>query len=162
MKIYLYSILILVAFTTNTKAETVLKGFPKIIDGDTLTIGKTRLRLEGIDAPELKQECFADKTGRSFSCGKFALNQLRNKIGDREIQCSFKKRDRYKRAIAVCYLDGKDLNRWLVANGLALAYERYTKKYLNSQIEAKKNQLNIWSTHFIAPWDWRSRRRVIR
>ena len=63
--------------------------------------------------------------------------------------------DRYKRKLATCYKNKLNINSWLVRNGYALAYIKYSKKYILQEKEAKRDQLGIWQGTFENPWDWR-------
>ena len=98
-----------------------LSGVPRIVDGDTLAIGATKVRLEGIDAPETDQVCL-NANGVHWACGIDARDQLAEHIAGRAIECSSHGTDVYRRTLATCYLAGEDLNGWLVRQGWALAY----------------------------------------
>jgi endonuclease YncB( thermonuclease family) len=99
-------------------------GVPRIVDGDTLALGSTKVRLEGIDAPETEQVCL-NANGVRWTCGIDARDQLVAHIAGREINCKSNGVDAYKRTLAICYLAGEDLNGWLVQQGWALAYKAY-------------------------------------
>lgn len=133
-----------------------LSGVPRIVDGDTLAIGSTKVRLEGIDAPETDQICLSAK-GVHWACGIDARDQLVAHIAGREINCAPNGNDVYRRTLATCYLAGEDLNRWLVQQGWALAYVKYSSAYRHIEDEARVNQRGLWQGAFIAPWDWRHR-----
>ena len=102
-----------------TPALADVAGVASVIDGDTLEIHGQRIRLHGIDAPESRQLCRLD--GKPWQCGKDAANALADKIARRPVSCEGLGRDRYKRIIARCTVAGEDLEKWMVANGLALA-----------------------------------------
>lgn len=125
----------------------------RVVDGDTLVINGKRIRLHGIDAPETDQECRQD--GSFWLCGKEATSQLRKRIGTQAVRCTQKDKDRYGRIVAVCTLDGEDLNSWMVAQGWALAYRKYSEDYVDEEAKAKASELGIWGSEFVAPWDWR-------
>jgi endonuclease YncB( thermonuclease family) len=133
-----------------------LSGVPRIVDGDTLSIGTTKVRLEGIDAPETDQVCLNSK-GDRWACGIDARDQLVAHIAGRDINCTSHGIDAYRRTLATCYLAGEDLNAWLVQQGWALAYVKYSSAYGQAEEEARTNQRGIWQGAFIAPWDWRHR-----
>ena len=58
-------------------------------------------------------------------------NALKKKIKDKNIRCLIQdNKDRYRRNIGICYLKKQDINSWLVKNGYAIAYRRYSKKYI--------------------------------
>ena len=78
------------------------------------------------------------------------------KIGNRKVKCILKKnKDIYKRSIGICYIINKDINKWLVKNGYAIAYKKYSKKYVLDEQYAKENKLGIWRGNFIEPEKWR-------
>jgi endonuclease YncB( thermonuclease family) len=133
-----------------------LSGVPRIIDGDTLAISSTKVRLEGIDAPETDQICL-NANGIRWTCGIDARDQLVAHIAGRDIECSSHGTDAYQRTLAICYLAGEDLNGWLVQQGWALAYVKYSSEYRQVEEDARANQRGLWQGAFIAPWDWRHR-----
>ena len=113
-----------------------VEGFAKVIDGDTIIIDKKKIRLLGIDAPELNQHCrkpwiqFNFVTlNKKYKCGLVAKERLDKIISKNKIKCKGEKYDRYKRLIAICYKK-IDLNNWMVKNGLALNYTKYSKNTL--------------------------------
>jgi hypothetical protein len=86
-----------------------------------------------------------------------ARDRLSQHVAGREIFCVDRGTDRYNRTLATCWLTDEDLNRWLVREGLALAYVRYSRLYKDSDAEARNASRGLWSGAFIAPWDWRHR-----
>ena len=130
---------------------------PTVIDGDTIRDGGIRIRLHGIDAPESAQSC-KDEDGRTWSCGDAATDALRTFIGGSEIECRQTGTDRYGRIVAICYKDGIDINAWLVRNGWAVAYLRYSLDYLIDEVAARFDGLGIWAGDFMNPERWRHRR----
>ncbi len=146
-----------VAWLTCPLAQAAdLSGVPRIVDGDTLAIGSTKIRLQGIDAPETDQVCL-NANGVHWACGIDARDQLVAHIAGREINCTASGLDVYRRTLAVCYLAGEDLNGWLVQQGWALAYVKYSSAYRQVEEDARANQCGLWQGAFIAPWDWRHR-----
>ena len=131
-----------------------ISGVPSITDGDTIKFFKKRIRLYGIDAPEKKQIC--SKDSKEYSCGKEATNALAKKIDRKLVVCKTQERkDRYNRYIGVCFTGELNLNKWMVRNGYAVAYRRYSKDYIEDENYAKKNKLGLWSGNFIYPEKWR-------
>lgn len=149
--------LILFAALTYSEARTV-SGVASVIDGDTLEIHAQRIRLHGIDAPESSQTC-TNQDGSRWRCGQKAAFALADHIGTRPIACTGAKTDRYGRLIAVCHLDAEDLNSWLVLNGWAVAYRRYSHDYVPQEDTAKAARAGIWSSSFTLPEDYRHRQR---
>lgn len=133
-----------------------LVGVPRVVDGDTLAISSTKVRLEGIDAPETDQICL-NANGMHWACGIDARDELAVHVGGREIRCSSSGVDAYKRTLATCYLGDEDLNAWMVQQGWALAYVQYSSAYRRVEEDARTNQRGLWRGAFIAPWDWRHR-----
>ena len=134
-----------------------LSGKAHVSDGDTIRIGKTKIRLFGIDAPEIKQTCAVN--GKVWDCGLKARQALVKAIGNWQVSCEQKDRDRYRRVVATCIAGGASLNSLMVRDGWALAYRRYSTDYEQDELVARDEKLGIWQGTFIAPWDWRRSRR---
>lgn len=124
-----------------------------MIDGDSIRIADTELRLQGIDAPEGKQTCRIE--GRDWGCGKTATKALRQIVGSANIRCTWTERDRYERALATCYKDGYDIAALMADHGMALACRNYSDAYVANEDRAKAAKKGVWDTEFIPPWDWR-------
>ena len=147
---FLVLIINTLAFSKVLNASSSLK----IIDGDTIILNSEKIRFYGIDTPEIKQTC-TDNYGHTYSCGIRAKLELEKIIGSRKISCIKKTKDRYKRSISICYVDKNDINSLMVKRGWALAYRKYSKKYVKDEAIAKLNNAGMWSGKFIAPWKWR-------
>lgn len=98
-------------------------GGARVIDGDTLGVAGSRVRLYGIDAPEAGQTC--RRTGRSWACGTDSEKALVSAITGREVRCEQQDRDRYGRVVGICWAGSENLNAWMVENGGAVAYRRH-------------------------------------
>jgi len=129
-------------------------GKSRVIDGDTIWIGDTKIRLHGIDAPEMKQICRTSK-GKEQLCGRLAKQALEKLVRGQDVTCKGDKRDRYKRLIAVCYVGPFNINEQLVTNGWALAYRKYSKDYVRAEALAKSRREGMWRGEFVPPWEWR-------
>ncbi len=129
-----------------------------MIDGDTIEVHGQRIRLHGIDAPESLQVCRRD--GKPWQCGKDAANALADKINRRPVTCEDLGRDRYKRVIGRCTVAGEDLEEWLVSQGWALAYRRYSLDYVDEEADAQAARRGIWAGEFVKPWEWRRGKRL--
>ena len=93
---------------------------------------------------------------KKYKCGEQSILALLKKIKDKKIKCVLKKeKDKYKRDIGICYLNKQDINKWLVKNGHAIAYKKYSKKYVLDEKYAQENKLGIWGGTFIKPEKWR-------
>ena len=158
-KIYTFKFLVLVFlllcfFSYSILAETIT-GHVMVIDADTLKIGKNRIRLLGIDAPETKQTCFIKN--EEWECGKQATIALKKLINSNIVRCETTGKDQYKRYIAECYVINKNINQWLVQNGWAIAYRYYSKKFVDDEKIARINKLGIWQGNFIEPYLYRKK-----
>ena len=153
MKIFNTFIIILFILSLNAVAGEI-SGVPKITDGDTVKILNKRIRFHGIDTPEKNQICI--KNSKEYNCGKEATNALVKKIDGNSVACKVQDiLDIYKRYIGVCFVGGINLNKWMVRNGYAVAYRKYSKDYNEDEDYARKNKLGLWSGKFIYPEKWR-------
>ena len=151
---FLLSILLFVSGV----ASADVTGIANVTDGDTVKINNTRIRLHGIDAPERNQKC--EKYGQEWRCGQASTKLLRTLTTNKTITCKGSSTDRYKRLIAVCYVNGVDLNAAMVDAGLALAYRKYSTLYVPNEQRAKQAKRGLWSGQFVNPWDWRKGKRL--
>ena len=128
----------------NTLSYSNLQGkVLRVIDGDTIELlvkqenikqsPKIKVRLFGIDAPEKKQ-----------AFGKEAKEYLSSLILDKEITLIINDKDKYQRTIGTILLNDKDINKEMVKNGYAWAYESYSTKYLTEQADAQMFKLGLW------------------
>ena len=127
----------------------------KIIDGDTIHLNNEKIRFTGIDTPELKQTC--SKNNEIIYCGIQARQLLINKIGKNKVKCVREGKDQYKRTLAECFVNDLSLSRFLVRQGYAFAYRKYSKKFIEDENFAKNNNMGMWSMKFEYPWDWRKK-----
>jgi endonuclease YncB( thermonuclease family) len=132
-----------------------LTGQASIIDGDTLEIHGTRIRLWGIDAPESSQLCRGDDS-LQYRCGAKAANDLDAFIASRPVSCIPISLDRYRRTVATCSVGDIDLGEWLARNGLALDWPQYSRqKYDPAQREAEHAGRGMWAGSYVEPWLYR-------
>lgn len=149
--------MLLAIFATTGRAEAdSIVGPATVTDGDTIVINDTPIRLDGIDAPETDQTCIGGDR-RAFPCGVQARDALRDMIADRRVTCAGEEIDQYDRRLMVCSTAGRELNAAMVAEGWALAFVRYSNRYLTQQERAQARRTGMWAGAFIAPWDWRRR-----
>ena len=141
---------------------TSVSGFAKVTDGDTIKIDTFKIRLDGIDAPEKKQKCkrpyliiFMFTFYEDYFCGQKSTEALIKKINNQKIVCKISGVDYFKRLIGECYKKKTNLNGWLVSNGHAVAFRKYSKKYVPEEILAKQEKKGIWQGKFDMPWDYR-------
>jgi endonuclease YncB( thermonuclease family) len=141
------------SFPSFVRSEIIV-GRPSVIDGDTLEIRSSRFRLEGIDAPEATQTCF-DALNKGYRCGQIAALALQDFIGARVVTCEVTGIDRYKRKLAYCRVNEFDISEFMVREGLAMAFVRYSKVYVGQEDSARKQKKGIWAGRFQAPWEYR-------
>jgi endonuclease YncB( thermonuclease family) len=145
-----------VLFHNGATGGDPVSGVPTVVDGDTVQIGITKIRLEGIDAPESDQICL-DSAGKAWNCGISSRDELAKRTSGRTWHCHATGLDRYNRTLARCEVGGEDIQRWMVRNGWALSFVRYSRAYDAEEVKARSAKAGLWSGAFIAPWDWRGR-----
>ncbi len=160
-KYFFSTVFFIFLFLQNSQSE-IISGSAVVTDGDTIKINNNKIRLFGIDAPEKKQLCekiFLTISFISFKkkypCGEISTEKLKKLINKNIIKCHVEGQDRYQRKLAICYRNKLNINSWLVRNGYAVSYQKYSKKYLSEEIEAKKDKKGMWQGEFEMPWDWR-------
>nr|WP_245510014.1 thermonuclease family protein [Rhizobium leguminosarum] len=160
-RILLFPLLLagLLPSSVSAGAEQFL-GRASVIDGDTIEIAGQRIRLNGIDAPESWQACH-DAAGRPYRCGKdaaFALDEFLSK--SRPIRCVGHGKDRHRRVVADCFrADGQSVNSWLVRQGWAIDWFRYSKGvFRGDQAIAQAARAGVWRGSFEIPCEARAAR----
>lgn len=146
-------LLALIVTKLNDGSDSAIRGPFHAVDGDTLSAGGERLRLEGIDAPELDQTC-EDGGGRRWACGAEARRYLAHLVSTDETECQGHERDRYERLVVRCHAGAVNVNGTMVREGLAVAYGRY----MQEERTARREQLRLWAGRFENPRDWRASR----
>jgi endonuclease YncB( thermonuclease family) len=133
-----------------------LVGVASVSDGDTIEIHDQRIRLDGIDAPESSQLCV--RAGAKERCGQAAALFLDDMIGKQTVRCETHDVDRYGRDISTCWRGDMNINEAMVTAGQAVAYQKYSRAYVEAEEEARAARLGIWATEFEMPWDYRRNR----
>lgn len=135
---------------TDFFSKGLIKGKALIIDGDSIVISSVKIRLVGIDAPELQQFCGTKET--RYPCGLEAKKYLEYLIGNHPVTCRWYKKDKYHRILATCGTKKiNNINATLVRNGWAVSYYDYPEE----EKEAKKKKKGIWQSNFQHPKKWR-------
>jgi len=124
-----------------------------VTDGDTVTVlvsGKeVRVRLAEIDAPE---------RGQAF--GQRAKQALIARVFGKTVRVETTGHDRYGRTLGTIYLGTENINHWLVQEGWAWRYDRYSRseELLRLHGEARREQRGLWADKEpVRPWEWRKR-----
>lgn len=136
------------------RAADTIEGYASVLDGDRIDVQGRRIRLVGIDAPELRQTC-SDAWERLYRCGQDAEVALAEKIVGRRVACERAADDRDAPAVALCRLDGEDLGGWLVDRGLAVADRTRATGYGLREDAARQAKRGLWAGSFTMPWDLR-------
>lgn len=124
-----------------------------VIDGDSLKINGKTIRIYGIDAPELSQEC------DGWMAGQYAAGVLRGLVEGKIVACVPTTIDRYGRTVALCFADGIDLGAEMVRQGLAWAFVRYSRDYLHLEAAARAEGLGIHAARCKPAWEYRAEKR---
>jgi Micrococcal nuclease (thermonuclease) homologs len=155
---------VMISFAMAPKASAVswfgmsdLTGTATVIDGNTIDLKGQRIRLGGIDAPEMAQVC-GMATGGSWACGREAANALVKLTGNRQVVCLSHGTDKYDRVLGVCSVDGVEINAELVRQGLAWAFVKYSTSYVKQETEAKAAAVGVWQGDAQPAWIYRENR----
>ena len=143
----LSSFFIIILFTllyAHSSEKSTLKGKAKVIDGDTIEINKEKIRFGGIDSPE------RNKIGHIFSKKK-----LQQKLSNEIVSCIREPNlDPWGRTVAECFIGNESISSYMVKNGYACDYVKYSKKkYAKEQEYAKSKKLGIWKMKFNPSWE---------
>lgn len=131
----------------------------RVIDGDTIDVGGTRVRLFGIDALETRQTC-ATEHGVSWRCGQWVSQQVRALYQGKTARCTTLDRDRYGRVVARCDVAGRDMGAELVSAGLAYAFRKYALDYDLAEKQAAVADRGIWAHVAVRPAQHRANLRA--
>ncbi|MEX2408927.1 MAG: thermonuclease family protein [Rhodovibrionaceae bacterium] len=127
----------------------------RVLDGDTIIVAGTKIRLHGIDAPEMDQ--IFQRNGRFLACGEMSYAALEALIAGERVRCEGVEWDPYGRLVAKCYLqNGVDINRRMVSSGWALAYRHFSSDYVDAENAARQDRRGMWRGSFIKPWTHRA------
>lgn len=139
-------------------AEGPLTGSATVIDGDTIDLDGVRVRLWGVDAPELDQTCRDPRFGVEILCGDFAARALGLIVEGRNVVCYPTGAESYGRVVAQCTDGEHDIGATMVLNGWAVDVWSYSGGYYRElEADAVANQRGLWPTEFVDPAEWRAR-----
>jgi len=151
MRALLFSALFLII--AGAAMAGVFKGQARVIDGDEFELAGKRVRLYGIEAPELGQTCWYQN--KEFPCGHSARRNLWLNVKDQRLTCR-EKSVVDGIVVALCVdAKGRDVAGELVRSGWALALPKQVEVYIKAEAEAKRQKLGLWNFRFTKPWDWR-------
>lgn len=147
----------MVALVTGANAED-LTGPVRVIDGATVEIGGKRVKLYGIDAPDLDQTC--ELRGRTYRCGRVSRTALMDLVAGAIVRCIPRGKSGGSTVLANCLAGGYDISTGMVHTGWAMAMPRGGTKYAGIEREAKKRRRGLWKGKFVMPWRWREGKRT--
>ncbi len=154
--------LALLSAMSSPPALAEVAGPPRVVDGDTLEVQGTVIRLYGIDAPELGQICRIAE--RAYDCGQIARTALLDLTAGVTVSCELapasRDDDGADGRIGRCSADGYDLSEGMTYTGWALASRRVSKRYVAFEDGARAARRGLWRGQFVAPWDWREGARL--
>lgn len=159
IRCYAVAFLVL-ALLGEAHADTLTGRVVKVSDGDTITVltGRTqhRVRLAGIDAPEIKQPF-----------GQASRKHLASMVAGKTVTVEWSKRDRYGRKVGKV-TQGEDVCLIQIRNGMAWHFKRYEREqipedrraYAQAENEARAEHVGLWQNKRpVTPWDWRKLQR---
>ena len=138
-----------------------LRGTARAIDGDTLRIGDARIRLHGIDAPETDQLCQTEQ-GADWACGEWVTSVVKDRLDGETVRCQLLDKDRYGRHVGKCFLNDVDIAEWLVGDGLAFAYRRYSMDYDLTEKGAVVHDVGLHAMRVQSPAQFRRARAQVQ
>ncbi|GBF97172.1 hypothetical protein Rsub_10359 [Raphidocelis subcapitata] len=157
------SALLLLSNAGGVGASEALEGPARVVDGDTLYVQGTKIRLYAVDAPESKQSC-KNGAGETYACGQQSADALKKRVGSNKVKCDVKEKDQYGRSVASCTIlapgGSEDMGTFMVGNGYAVAYSKFSAQYVPLERKAKDARIGIWQGSFTPPARWRYEQRL--
>lgn len=163
----LFALLLLHTLSSRSHASIrTLEGVAKkIVDGDTVTVvttesTKLRVRLYGIDAPEIRHGRHSRQP-----YGQDAKRVLEDKVLGRRIILEIHHVDRYNRVVGIIRIGSRNINEEMVVEGLAWAYREYLKgpyvsEFIEAERRAREKRLGLWMQYTPQPpWEFRRQSR---
>ncbi|WP_316013510.1 thermonuclease family protein [Roseobacter sp. HKCCA0434] len=127
-----------------------ITGAVRVIDGDTIALDDTRVRLAGMDAPETGQPCGA------LPCGEMATAALDALIADARVACAPTGDTTHSRIVATCRTDDEaDLGGSMVRAGFAMDHPDHSPDYSAPEARAQAESRGQWRGETTPPWTWR-------
>lgn len=138
----------------NKDDKKAITGKAEVYDGDTFKINDKKIRLVGIDTPELSQNCKRRKLVEP--CGKIIKEIVELIVKNKDVTCYNYGIDLYGHILGECYVDDLNINKLLLREGLAVYYYNENfKDYKTLENLAKEEKNGIWATRFVIPKDYR-------
>lgn len=144
-----------------TPPGQIYEGRATVHDGDTISVAGERLRLYGVDAPELDQGCTMPD-GAAWACGRWSRDKLREMVQGQALSCQALTRDRYGRPVVRCQLGQADLAERLVRDGVVFAYASFSRDYVAAEKAAAAAGRGLWAAEVMRPDAFRAAKRAAR
>lgn len=141
------------ALAAHDKDSEWVQGYASVIDGDSIKLDGKLVRLFGIDAPELDQNCYTGNLIRD--CGQDAATYLSDMIYGQIVRCRIDRIDAYDRILGSCIWNGRNINEVMVLAGQAVHWPRHADLYEKTEAKARANRTGIWALDFATPEEWR-------
>ena len=129
-----------------------------LVIGDEILSGRTR------DSNLHYLSCELTKIGIDLQEARLVQDKAAEIVGEwtytKEVRCVGNQKDQYGTLMANCFVSGYNLNARIVSEGLGLAYRKYSEQYIPEEDQARKARKGLWEGEFIAPWDWRTGKRL--
>lgn len=154
----IWSLALAILLASSSPQEPII-GTTVAGDGDGLTIGQTRIRLFGIDAPEFDQTC--TRQAAKWNCGSESAERLSKLVTGRQVFCVPLGEDGFGRRLARCTVGSVDVNRTMVESGYAVAFRKYSSDYVEAEERAKAAKVGLWSGTFQMPHQYRAGVRIV-
>jgi len=145
------------AARSSERPDADLSGLARVVDGDTINVAGRRVRLEGIDAPELAQVCKGGDAKR-WRAGHAARRKLDRLIAGQRVTCRAHGNDDYGRVLATCFAGKTNLNAAMVRQGYAWAFVKYAQTYTRQELAARRSRLGVWQSDCQTAWAFRAGR----
>jgi len=183
---YLFLFLIAFVFTIllffilsiqQNKVESVIQGrIWKVKNGNTFVLNHKTIKLYGVEAPELEQQCeyynIYTKKYAFYNCGRSSRRYLQRLVKGKEIICEVKDEDKYGEFSAICYTAKYDrkskkffkdlnINKNMVYNGYAVANTKDSRRYIAEENRARHKRNGIWQGNFIRPEKYKRQKKSI-
>jgi endonuclease YncB( thermonuclease family) len=134
-----------------------ITGKAKVIDGMTMEVEGRRVRLYGVDAPDLEQTC--QWPDRTIPCGKLAKLALMDLTTGGAVACRPRAKDADGSLIAICFSGGFDIGKNMVHTGWAMTDRRVSRPYIETEQKSRTAKRGMWRGAFVRPSDWRQGKR---
>lgn len=136
---------------------SVIKGKAIPFDGDDIEINGMKIRLQGIDAIEARNACCY--LGKPWDCAGEATAALQKKLRNKTVTCRVQGKTTKNRPLAHCFAGGDNINEWMVKNGWAYAYRKYSLAYAAAEQSAQRDKRGLWRGKFLKAGQRRKLRR---